>query len=240
MTRINKSDWQAIQDELITADRQKLGEPPTAEEVLAYTRGELSPQEEDRVRALLVAYPELAKTLTAPFPSDDDDSLSSDEVSKRWKSFQSRIHNGGGKVLQFWRVSTALAAALALVFGGLLWREMSRGPRVLPEAQLLYSDGQRGSTRGAGTTLTGTDDKVLLIVPLYHARGFEQFRLEIVSVGMHSRTVWRGEVQPLRADNTFPIEVRRSFFDEGAYRVVLYGVGGGREERLDTFTFRVR
>lgn len=240
MTRINKSDWQAIQDELIATDRQQLGEPPTAEEVLAYMRGELSPAEEDRVRALLVAYPELAKTLTAPFPSDDDDSLSNDEVSKRWKSFQSRIHDGGGKVLQFWRVSAALAAALAFVFGGLLWREMSRGPRLLPETQLLYPDGQRGSTRGPGPTLTGTGDNVVLIVPLYHPRGFEQFRLEIVSVGMHSRTLWRGEPQPLRADGTFPIEVRRSYFDEGAYRVVLYGVDGAREQRLDTFTFRVR
>src|SRR5687767_1942442 len=128
---IRKSDWQAIQEEMIAADRQQLGEPPTAEEMLAYTRGELSPEQEARVRQLLVSYPELVHTLTALFPTDDDDSLSRDEVSKRWTSFRSQIHGKetrGGKVLQFWRASTALAAGLALVFGGLLWREMSREP----------------------------------------------------------------------------------------------------------------
>ena len=234
---IRKSDWQAVQDELVAADRQQLGEPPSSDEVLAYMRGELSPQEEDRIRALLVAYPELAKTLTAPI-SDDDESLSSDEVSRRWKSFQSQIPNRGGKVLQFWRVSTALAAALALVFGGLLWREMSRGPRVLPEAQLLFPDGQRGGT-GSEVTLTGTDDVFVLLVPLYHPRGFEQFRMEIVSVGMHSRTLWRGEVMPRPADGAFRIEVPRGFLDAGLCRVVLYGVNGSREERLISFTMRV-
>src|SRR5687768_11605132 len=166
---IRKSDWQAVQQEMIAADRQQLGEPPTAEEMLAYSRGELSPEEEARVRALLVAYPELAQALTARFPTGDDDSLSNEEVSKRWKSFRSRIHGEaeGGKVLQFWRASTALAAGLTLVFGGLLWREMSRGPRVLPDPHQLYADGQRGGA-GEAVTLTGSDEVFVLIVPLYN------------------------------------------------------------------------
>jgi hypothetical protein len=239
---IRKSDWQAIQEEMIAADRQELGEPPTAEEMLAYTRGELSPQQEARVRQLLVSYPELVHTLTASFPTDDDDSLSRDEVSKRWTSFRSQIHGKeaqGGKVLQFWRASTALAAGLALVFGGLLWREMSRDPRVLPEAQQLYADGQRGGS-GEAVTLTGNDDVFVLIVPLYDPGAFERFRLEIVDVEPGARTLWRGDAQTRRSDDTFRIEVPRSYLDAGKYRVVLYGVDGTREQRLDTYTVRVR
>ena len=239
---IRKSDWQAVQQEMIAADRQQLGEPPTAEEMLAYSRGELSSEEEARVRALLVAYPELAQALTAPFPTGDDDSLSSEEVSKRWKSFQSRIHGKEvprGKVLQFWRASTALAAGLALVFGGLLWREMSHEPRVLPDPQQLYADGHRGGA-GEAVTLTGSDEVFVLIVPLYNPGAFEQFRLEIVDAGPGARTLWRGEVQPRRPDDTFRIEVPRSYLDAGRYRVVLYGVDGAREQRIDTYTIRVR
>ncbi|HEV7238575.1 MAG TPA: hypothetical protein VGQ36_04980 [Thermoanaerobaculia bacterium] len=239
---IRKSDWQVVQDEMIEADRQQLGEPPTAEEMLAYSRGELSPQEEARVRALLVAYPELAHTLTAPFPAEGDDSLSGEDVSKRWKSFQSQIHGKearGGKLLQFWRASTALAAGLALVFGGLLWRETSRGPRVLPEAQQLFADGQRGGEGGA-VTLTGTDDVFVLVVPLYNPGTFGQFRLEIAGVEPGARPLWRGEVQPRRADDTFRIEIPRAYLDAGRYRVVLYGIDGAREQRLETYTIRVR
>lgn len=233
---ISKSDWQVVQDEMIEADRQQLGEPPTAEEMLAYTRGELSPREEDRVRALLVAYPELVHTLTAPFPTEDDGSLSSEEVSRRWKSFQ---EPRGGKVLQFWRASTALAAGVALVFGGLLWREMSRGPRMLPEAQQLYADGQRGPGTEA-VTLTGSEDVFVLVVPLYNPARFEQFRLEIVGTESGARPLWRGEVQPRPADDAFRLEVPRSSLDAGKYRVALYGVEGAREQLLDTYTIRVR
>ena len=239
---IRKSDWQAVQQEMIAADRQQLGEPPTAEEMLAYSRGELSPEEEARVRALLVAYPELAQALTAPFPTEEDDSLSSEEVSKRWKSFRSRIHGQEapqGKVLQFWRASTALAAGLALVFGGLLWREMSREPHVLPDAQQLYADGQRGPA-GEAVTLTGSDEVFVLIVPLFNPGAFEQFRLEIVETEPGARTVWRGDLQSRRSDDAFRIEVPRSYLDAGKYRVVLYGVDGTREQRIDTYSIRVR
>lgn len=232
---IRKSDWQAVHDEMIAEDRRTLGEPPTAEEIFAYSRGELAPEEEARVQALLVVYPELARALTAPFPAEDAEGVSQEEVSRRWKSFPARIRpeEKGGKVLQFWRASTALAAALALVFGGLLWRESRDEPRVLGEARELFAGGQRGGA-SPPLTLDAAGTSAVLIVPLYGAGSFEQYRLELV--GANDRVLWRSDLLKRPADDAFRIEVS---LDAGDYRVVLYGIQGTSEQQLDTYPLRV-
>src|SRR5215212_5892851 len=94
---ISRSDWKAVHEDMIAEDRRTLGAPPTAEELLAYTRGELAPDEAERIRELLVAYPELAQALTEPFPEEDAkrgdaDFLSDEQVAKNWASLQQRIH----------------------------------------------------------------------------------------------------------------------------------------------------
>jgi hypothetical protein len=232
---IRKSDWQAVQDEMIAEDRRSLGEPPTGEEMLAYSRGELAPEEEARVRALLVAYPELARALTAPFPAEGEEEVLPEEVSRRWKSFQTQIRpeEKKGKVLQFWRASFALAATLALVFGGLLWRESRDEPRVLGDARELFADGQRGGA-SSPVTLDAAGTPTVLIVPLFGAGSFERYRLELV--GANDRVLWRSGLLKRPADDAFRIEVS---LDEGDYRVVLVGVDGTREQRLDTYPLRV-
>ncbi len=235
---IRKSDWQAVQDEMIAEDRRTLGEPPTAEEMLAYSSGELAPEEEVRVRALLVAYPELALALTAPFPAEDGEGVTQEEVSRRWKSFQTQIRpeEKRGKVLQFWRASAALAAALALVFGGLLWRESRDEPRVLGDARELFAGGQRGGS-SPPVTLDAAGTATVLIVPLYGAGSFERYRLELI--GANDRVLWRSGLLARPADDAFRIDVPGAWLDAGEYRVVLYGVDGTREQQLDTYSLRV-
>lgn len=231
---IRKSDWQAVQDEMIAEDRRTLGAPPTVEEMLAYASGELAPEEEARVRALLVAYPELARALTVPFPAEGGEGVSQQDVSRRWKSFQTQIRpeEKRGKVLQFWRTSFALAATLALVFGGLLWRESRDEPRVLGDAQLL-AGAQRGGA-SPPVTLDAGDAPAVLIVPLYGAGSFERYRLELVDT--KERVLWRSGLLKRSDDDAFRIEVS---LDAGDYRVVLYGVDATREQRLDTYSLRV-
>src|SRR5260370_31105605 len=95
--KVEKSDWQAASRELMAEARARLGPPPTAEEMLAYTRGELSEKEEARVRELLVCYPELARSLPEPFPSEgalpgDSDFLTDAEVANHWASVQRPTH----------------------------------------------------------------------------------------------------------------------------------------------------
>jgi hypothetical protein len=144
---MKKTDWQMAYDEVIAEGRHRLGEPPTAEEVLAYLRGELSAAAASRVREFLVYYPELVDALEAPFPfpyqgeSGDADFLSDEEVARDWAALQARVASqpaavaatprAGRRLGRSWRWSqelrpgqlSAVAAALLAVFlGGLLLR----------------------------------------------------------------------------------------------------------------------
>ena len=211
---ITRSDWQAVLDEMNAEDRTTLGEPPTVEEARAYLRGELAPDEEERMRARLVAYPELLQALTAPFPAEEA---------------------GGGKVLQFWRASTALAAGLALVFGALRWRAgTQREPRVLGEEYVLAADGRRGPSRQP-VTFEADGESIVLIVPLFDGGAHPRYRLELVDD--QNRVLLRTSLLPRPANDAFRVEAS---LDKGRYRVILYGVNGTREQRIDTYSLRVR
>ncbi|HEX2121291.1 MAG TPA: hypothetical protein VHL59_06585, partial [Thermoanaerobaculia bacterium] len=160
---ITKTEWQTVTRQLMADDRRRFDEPPTAEEMLAYTRGELTPEQEARVRERLVCHPDLVRTLTAPFPAEgaepgEPDFLPDEELAQHWTAMQTRMRGArpveGARVLQFWRISAALAAMLALVFGALLWQARLRvsEPRVVWEEQMLFpDDGRRGGGTDAAT-----------------------------------------------------------------------------------------
>ena len=251
----NDSDWQAVQQEMTAEDRRKLGEPPTAEEMLAYTRGELSAETAGRVRAWLVCNPDLARALMQPFPANDAEPgdpeyLSQEELAKHWASLQQRIQvpamTSAFRVLQFPSAWTALAAALALVFAGLYWQAESRArrldrelhePRAL-ESQLLLPDGRRGVEQA--TFLTAKGERFVLDLALFNASRFETYRVEMSdSATEPARLPWRSA--PIRAadEETLSVDVSRAYLKPGKYRIVVYGIDGAREERLDTYTLRV-
>jgi hypothetical protein len=235
---ITKSDWQDAHDEMTAEDRRTLGEPPTAEEVAAYMRGELSEAEEARVRALLVAYPALARTLTMPFPEDDEPLP---DLDRRWDEFRSHIappRPETGRVLQFWRAAAALAAVLAVLFGALLWRTRSEltKPRAAWQTAVLEMDGHRGPA-GPATVIRPQGELLVLVVPLIGSAPYREYRLDLAT---GTRTLWRSE--PLRRDEdttAFTIEVPRAFLEPGRYRVELYGMDGAREEKLATYSMVV-
>jgi hypothetical protein len=237
---IRKSDWQDALDGMTAEDRRRLGAAPSAEEVAAYMNGELAGEEEARVRELLVAYPELARTLTMPFP-EEDEPLSGDQLDRHWAEFQSRVappRAESGRVLQFWRAAAALAAALAVVFGALLWRAQSRldEPRAAWQIAVLEMDGHRGPA-GPATVVRPAGESLLLVVPLIGTSEYRQYRLDLAS---GERTLWKSE--PLRRDDdttSFSIDVPGSYLKPGRYRVELVGVDGAREEKLATYSLQV-
>src|SRR5207302_11169100 len=100
-----KSELSAANRELMAEERLSIGEPPTAGEVLAYMRGELTADEKVRIRERLIAYPELVRTLTAPFPEgaepDHPDYLSDHEFARHWSALQKRRRRPD-RGLQFW------------------------------------------------------------------------------------------------------------------------------------------
>jgi hypothetical protein len=214
--------------------------------MLAYTRGELSPEEEARVRERLAGHPDLVRTMTEPFPAEganpgDPDYLPDAELATHFASMQKRMHVAKpaerGRVLQFWRYAAAIAAGIAVVLGALLWQTSANlvQPRVVGEQQVLFPDGRRGPS-SEPATLTAQGESVLLITPLIGESDYDRYRIEIVDASS-DRPIWSSDA--LRPeDDSFAILVPRRFLKPGIYRVVVFGITGTREERLATYSLR--
>lgn len=234
---IDRTDWQAVRDAMIADDRAKLGEPPTVDELLAYERGELSPEDAERVQRLLVAYPELARAYATPFPPEDTE-LPAEVIERQWQAFRGEDHRERvARVLPFWRWSAAIAAAMAIVFGAMLWHaheEMLR-PHVLPDAIVLPPDGQRG-VEGT-TTIAVNGESILLIVPV--AGDYETYRLDLVRGDAHER-VWSSGELHRSTNDSFNIEVPARTLRSGTYQVIAYGLRGNAEAAVATYTVHVR
>jgi hypothetical protein len=245
---ITKADWRAAHEQLTADERARVGDPPTSEEMLAYLRGELTAEEEARVRERLVCHPELLRTLAEPFPTEpakpgEPDFLSDDAFSEHWKSLRARMRGAASpaspsRVVQFPHVFGALAATVALVLGALLWNATSRlaEPRLMSGAQVIHSDARRGP-RARTTTLTAAEgDSYLLSIPLRQVQDFDRYRLQIVDA-VSGRVLWKSA--PLRADQPAALlVVPRRFLQPGDYNIVVYGIGAG-EERLTIHPVRV-
>jgi len=242
---ITKSDWQAANRQLMTDDRRRVGEPPTAEEMLAYTRGELSAEEEARVQQRLACHPELVRTLTETFPIEgaepgDPDYMADEEFAAHWASLQKRMSSpaGGGPVLQFWRSTAAIAAVLAVAFAAMFWQTNRKAvePRIVWEQQVLFPDGRRGPENA--TLFAPQGESVLLVIPLIGQREYQRYRFEIIDVASH-RVIWSSGALAPRDDQTFAILVPRRFLKPGLYQVAAYGLTGAAEEPLATYSLRV-
>jgi hypothetical protein len=236
---ITKSELQAIHGQMLAERRRRLGPPPTNEELFAFMRGELSSEDEARVRELLIAYPELARAMAEPFPEEGD--LSEIELAAHWKSLQQRIHGDPAeRRVRFWRrTSAALAAAMILAFAGIVWqRQASLAPRVTSDMHLLLPDGQRGSD-DAATLISADGESFLLVVSMINPQVFEQYRLELVTAGPAPRTLWSSEPMRRPGNDTFRIVMPGGFLTPGRYQVVVWGVNGERQERLSTYSLRV-
>jgi hypothetical protein len=236
-----KAAWQAVNHKLMAEQRRAFGDPPSAEQLLAYTRGELPEEQEERVRDLLVCHPALARTVAVPFPLEDETELLSDEeLAKQWVMLQRRLHRTRirgrrGGVVQFPQALTALAAAVALVFAGLYWQAQSHvqqlgGPQVVTDEHLLRPD---VPSRGGDPPLALTEvgESLLLVVPVVP----EATRVEIVErTPGGERSLWTSNAVP-RADQTFAIVVPRGFLAAGEYGVVVYA----GEARVGRYSVRV-
>lgn len=213
-----KSDWQHVSQQLMADQRERLGDPPTSDELLAYMRGELSEAEEERIRDLLVCYPELARSLAEPFP----------EKPRFFTVY----------AVPLYRSVAAVAAAVALLFAFMLWRNDRNvtDPRVSWKAVTLMPDGSRGVEQ---PIILEPDTDYLLAPAILDQRQFAEYRVDLVHTGVKpERVVWSG-TRERREDDTFVVDVQRSYLKPGRYQLVVYGVEGTRREQLARYSIRV-
>ena len=243
---ITKSDWQAVHARLLAERRRELGDPPTVEKMLAYASGELSKEDEERVRALLVAYPELLRALNADFDDESGEDVPEFVVERQLRALvppasgrrSDRPAVGG---TQLWRATTAIAAVLALTFGALLWRAQSQldEPR-LSTWQTLYLEPDGGLRGGpvAAKTFSSSADLFLLNIALLDERRFDGYRIDIVAANAQ-KPVWsRAAARP--EDETFTVVVPRKSLPPNSYEAVVYGVDGTATRQIARYAFRVR
>jgi hypothetical protein len=249
-----KSDWQRVNRELMEQQRGELGAPPTAEEMLSYMRGELSPEQEERMRELLVCYPELTRGLTEPFPKEDagpgEPGYVSDEtMARRWTSLQSRIRHrrGRGRRLGFSHVATAMAATVLLLFGAGLWRAQMRAtqPRIVtaedevsvPLMPLTKEDGKRGPGSSM-EVVENSGQPVLLLVPVDQPTS-DEYRITIMRDDRPDDG-WESGKLRLGGENAFRIFVPAGYLQSGGHHVVLRRVDGADDTLVARYPIHVR
>jgi hypothetical protein len=252
----DKKDWQNANRELMAEQREQLGEPPTAEQILAYSRGELSESEDDRVRDLLVAYPELARMYAAPFPAEGD-AVSDEKLRAGWNTLQGRLGSRNdaavrpeaeaqrGRVLFFRFVPASVAAAIALLFFGLFVQaesraryhaEQSRIPRVLGDPQELDPDGNRGSH---SETMLRKDGEAYLLKPrLINQVRYAHYRLELLD-SKGAQLWFNNSAQPDEFE-AFQIVVPHEFLRAGGrYELKIFGVDGNARKEVGAYDLAV-
>ncbi len=242
-----KSDWAAAYRELLADGRQRLGEPPTTEEIVAYAHGELPPAEASRVQEYLALHPELARALAEPVPESDrgepgaPDFLSAEEIASDWTALQARLEPARPRRPGVWRPLALAASLLAIVSSGLYLqaqREVSRlarelrEPRANPEHRMLLPDGDRGAAE-PDILLPAAADQFLLKPALVGHPDFADYRLKIIDIsGREPRVVWDRTGLRRLSDDTFELWVTRDFLSSKEYRLELYGIDESRKETL--------
>jgi hypothetical protein len=226
----DRSEWQAAAEDLIARERERLGDPPTAGQVAAYARGELSEAEAARVRALLIVHPEAAALLTQDVDADVEGVLSDVEMQHDWNAIRQRIAADAPPRPSFVSRALPIAALIAIGVLGVMWfqarsalKEERLRPRVLSTRHELFPiDTSRGAAVPEPYPLQRQEDPYLLSLLLHEdARG--EYRIEIVDEQKDPpRTIWRSRVAP-RNERSIELSIPCAFFTPGTtYRLNLY------------------
>lgn len=83
--------------DLIRRGRERVGGPPTPEEVVAYSRGELPEAEAARFQERLAYYPDIARILSEeePPPGDEERLITPEQMAEDWASILERFSRKG-------------------------------------------------------------------------------------------------------------------------------------------------
>lgn len=202
--------------------RERLGGPPTPEEVVAFLRGELNEKEAARVQALLVYYPELTPLL---------------RERKRVVPRKRRI----------WTRALPVAAAAVIALQTILLVQSrmqlagARRPHVHEARHELES---APLIRGFGGTpvpeLPAGESEYLIALTLTGRPNTRNYRLDLLDLSApRKRVVWSASsVRP--NERTFNLTIPGTYLRPGSYTIDVYAAAEGGVYLLERFPFDVK
>lgn len=227
-------------------------EHPAPDELLAYHEGRLSAAASERVQDHLVHCEACSGVLLdfASFPRleppDDSHRLSAREVEARWRSLEREL---GARRRPLWRRSEVLLPLAALFFfatiGLAFWVSALRqqvGALRAPRGDVyvmadLRPDG--GATRGGADArrLPPWAERVIVLLGLAPGADYGSYEVELSRPeggGLATLPVYQ------TPEGGFAVEVPADLVDSpGPYRFELYGLEGGRRERLAEYSLEI-
>lgn len=199
---ITKDDWNDALDAWVADERERLGGPPSPEDVVAYLSGELPPADAARVRALLVYYPEFTPLL--------DERI--EKPRQRRPAMAVRLY--------------AVAAMLVIsMLTGLLVREHRKNG--MPVVHTARHELRSFPTRGGGPTyvLPAGEERYLLAVTTAMSTADE------IRIARGAEVLWRAS-DVRAVDGTFTLSVPGRFLKPGTYTLSLHSEGSGERLTL--------
>jgi hypothetical protein len=242
---VTKREWEIAYRAAIARGREHV-DPPAPDEIVAFSRGELPPDEMERVREALAYYPNLALAVSgaddrnehAPLLNDEELSADWDRLRKSLSAVQSQpLHIEPGQVAtrrasreRYFAIAASVFFLLAL--SGLFvqsrtitaLREELLHPRAHVERIVLLDDTSRGGPPSASATfpLRPETQSVVLVLTLPEEQAEGAYRVEIADLQPASPVVvWQSAIERGR-DRTFTIEVPSAFLRSPQYRITLY------------------
>jgi hypothetical protein len=240
---VEHKEWETAYRETIEHGRAHIGEPPTPEELVAWSRGELPESEEERMRERLAWYPDLAAALAEDDEAVEDESsiLTREQVATDWELIQQRMTSpvsphlaaqaSAPRPARWNRWTTVVPVLTTLVFAGLFaqsrftidaLRDELEKPKESVERIELHSTVPRGPVSARPITLQPSTKHLVLVLNVEEDLRANAFRVEMRDLEAEPpSTVWRSSITR-GSDGTFSIEIPRAFLTSRTYQIDLF------------------
>lgn len=237
-------DWQQARRDLLEEGRKHVGPPPDADKVEALLRGELPPEEAERLRGVLAYYPELVRVMTAN-ETDDHAVLTESERETDLARVRQRLGLIPPIPLRRERPPTFAWAAgviIALAIAGGVMVVRRRSPEPRPTLTKIMVADEESMTRGGSAvpSIVLAPSTDYLLKPLFRPQhAYREYRFELVGLNATApRSLWTRDGIEHHSDGSFPVQLSTRGLEPGRYELVLYG-RDGKYARLATYAFRV-
>jgi hypothetical protein len=251
---VDNNDWESAYRDAIDRGRARV-DPPTPEELVAWSRGELPQSEGDHMRERLAYYPDLAAALAedAEVTEDEPPLLTREQIATDWELIQQRLGSPGGglrvpaelaaKPTRWSHWATLVPVVTTLLFAALFVRSRLTidelrtqlySPRENVERIELHATVPRGPASARPIVLQPSTKYLVLALNVTDDIRADQFRVAIRDLDAQPpTTVWESTITR-GSDGAFSIEIPREFLARQAYQIDLFSNRGA--EPIATYT----